>query len=104
MGWDHWEIAPFGLGLPFIGFAGALPFIIILLIVAISRGRSPWWSLLGFLWLPGLIIGLILLLMDSEPEGALRTAGRAEDIARERYARGEIDEGEYRRIVENLRR
>lgn len=32
-----------------------------------------------------------------------RPSGRPEELLRERYARGEIDEGEYRRRLETLR-
>jgi uncharacterized membrane protein HdeD (DUF308 family) len=43
-----------------------IPFIV-LYYVARDRGRSPWWALLGFLGLLGLIIGLVVLL--STPRG-----------------------------------
>lgn len=91
-------------GITFSVFA-ALPFAVILLIVALTRNRSPWWALLGFFSLPGLIVGLVILLMD-EPAASSPSASHttAERIAKERFARGEIGEAELRHILETLRR
>ena len=36
--------------------------IFILIQVANARGRSPWWSLLGIFGVPGLVIGLLVLI------------------------------------------
>lgn len=101
-----WELPLFfGWGFT-LAVMAALPFVIVLLVVALSRNRSPWWALLGFFSLPGLAVGLIVLLTDNKPGAASRVpaASSPELIAKERFARGEIDEGELEHILETLRR
>lgn len=56
-----------------------------------------WWLLIVLL----VFVGVIWLLRGrpGTPPG-----GRAEDVLRERYARGEIDDETYRRMLAELRR
>ncbi|MEX0782690.1 MAG: SHOCT domain-containing protein [Dehalococcoidia bacterium] len=60
--------------------------------LAVERGRSPWWGLLGLASLPGLVIGLICL-FSMEP------GNQPERIAYARLERGEITPDEYERIL-----
>jgi uncharacterized membrane protein len=54
-------------------------------------------------WLIALVViaGLIWLLFRHIPRG---TGDRAEAALRERYARGELDDGTYQRMLGELRR
>ena len=59
--------------------------------LAIERGRSPWWGMLGLASYPGLVVGLICLF-------AMEPGNLPERIAYGRFERGEIDADEYERI------
>ncbi len=59
--------------------------------LAVERGRSPWWGLLGIASILGLVIGLICL-FSMEP------GNQPERIAYARLERGEISPEEYERI------
>ena len=56
------------------------------------------------------IIGLVFIyfifeiIRSPEPYRPVEKAARAEDIAKERFAKGEISEAEYRQIIETIRR
>ena len=83
-----------------------------------QQGR-PWhpmdhmgwggWALMVLFWLVviGLIVWLVVVALGRgtrrEPSGEA-DEDRAESILRERYARGEIDEDTYRRMLDELRR
>jgi hypothetical protein len=60
--------------------------------LAVERGRSPWWGLLGLASFAGLVIGLICL-FSMEP------GNQPERIAYKRLERGEITPEEYERII-----
>lgn len=75
---------------------------------------DTWWTHMGWmmiLWLIGgiLLVALVVWVLRSMgPGGAGRPFGGtgpegAEEILRRRYARGEIDEQEYHRRLEELR-
>lgn len=85
--------------------------------LAMRGGWCPWcgghmgwgggWLMMLF-W-PILLAAIIWIAWMLARRGGLRsgpTAGqdRAEALLRERYARGEIDEATYRRMLEGLRR
>lgn len=59
--------------------------------LAVERGRTPWWGLLGLASILGLVIGLICL-FSMEP------GNQPERIAYARLERGEISPEEYERI------
>ena len=59
--------------------------------LAVERGRTPWWGLLGLASVLGLVIGLICL-FSMEP------GNQPERIAYARLERGEISPEEYERI------
>ena len=59
--------------------------------LAVERGRSPWWGLLGLASILGLVIGLICLF-------AMEPGNQPERIAYRRLERGEISPDEYERI------
>lgn len=64
---------------------------LVLIPLAIERGRSPawgWWALLSY---PGLLVGLVALF-------AMEPRMTPERIAYARYRSGEISEDEYLRI------
>lgn len=70
-----------------------------------------WWAVLGTLWMLffwGAIIWLIARLIapgERRTEPGPRQGGvDAVEIARQRYARGEINREELNRIIEDLRR
>lgn len=71
-------------------FAIGLP-ALVLAPLAVERGRSPWWGLLGLASLAGLAVGLICL-FTMEP------GNQPERIAYARLERGEITLDEYERI------
>jgi putative membrane protein len=71
-----------------------------------------WWLAMSIMmvlfW--GLVIGAMLVLvryLGGSPQGGLRPPdggrSRAEELLAERFARGEIDDGEYTRRLELLR-
>ncbi len=66
------------------------------------------WGMMGIGWVVGLIlIGVLVWAIvqatsrSSEP-GAASSAGSAEAILADRFARGEIDDDEYRRRLDTL--
>lgn len=68
-----------------------------------------WWGMMGFGWLMGLaIVGLLVwAVVQATPrrgDTATRTVtASAETILADRFARGEIDDDEYRRRLDALR-
>jgi len=68
------------------------------------------WTMMFFFWL--VVIGVIVWLVATlgqragSDDGHRSRSGedRAESVLRERYARGEIDEGTYQRMLDELRR
>jgi putative membrane protein len=69
-------------------------------------GAWGWISALFSLVFLALLIGGIILLVRhvaKTPSGTSSTAGGAEAILAERYARGEIDHDEYQQRLSNLR-
>ena len=70
------------------------------------------WTMMLLFWLIviGLIVWLVATLARREGGDRSRSSSgqsredRAEGVLRERYARGEIDEGTYRRMLDELRR
>ena len=68
-----------------------------------------WWGMMGFGWIIGLlIIGLLVwaVVQSTRGQESPVTAPRArtaESILADRYARGEIDDDEYRRRLDTLR-
>ncbi|HXF73666.1 MAG TPA: SHOCT domain-containing protein [Actinomycetota bacterium] len=63
-------------------------------------GWFGWWMPLLWLAFLGLVVGGVVLLLRRPEEGGRPDARRILD---ERFARGEIDEEEYRRRLEVLR-
>ena len=61
---------------------------------------------MGFLWLVVIVavVWLVIRAATTRGQGKGGGADNAEGILRERYARGEIDEATYRRMMEELRR
>lgn len=72
-------------------WAGFLLPMLALAPLAIERGRSPVWGVLGLASYPGMIVGLICLF-------AMEPGNVPERIAYGRFERGEIDADEYERI------
>ena len=66
-------------------------------------GFSPWFLLVPLFWI--LVIGLFIFVARRTWRNNHRWAARqgGEGVLRERYARGEIDENEYRQRLEVLR-
>ena len=65
-------------------------------------GRGWWWVMgVGWLVFLGLIVVLVVLL--TRQHGASPPRRGAHDVLDERFARGEIDEDEYRRRRDALR-
>jgi putative membrane protein len=66
-------------------------------------GFSPWFLLFPLFWI--LVIGLIIFIARRTWRTNHRWAARqgGEGVLRERYARGEIDETEYRQRLQVLR-
>lgn len=68
-----------------------------------------WWGMMGFGWLMGLaVVGFLVWAIIQATQTSRRSVapsagGRAEAILSERFARGEIDEDEYRRRLDALR-
>jgi len=72
-------------------------------------GAAGWgWGMVGmmFFWLIALvaIVALVWRLLGGAGNIGGTPSGRAEDILKERYARGEIDRDTYARMLEDLRR
>ena len=69
------------------------------------HGDGGWWWLAGTLMMIlfwGAAIWLIAQLVRSTGESGSPARPSAEDIVRERYARGEIDSEEFRRRLDDL--
>ena len=67
---------------------------------------SGWWWVMGigFLILLAALVGVVALLLSRHSPPTSATADRGpEEILAQRYARGEIDDEEYRRRREALR-
>jgi putative membrane protein len=60
--------------------------------------------MLGWLLVLLVILGIVRLLIRRPGGGGEQTEDRAEAALRERYARGEIDDETYRRMLAELRR
>ena len=80
-------------------------------LIALIQGWCPWcgqhmgwWGgfgmMLGWLIVLVAVVALVWLLLRRSGGGS---ADRAEDVLRERYARGEIDDETYRRMRAELR-
>lgn len=73
-------------------------------------GGWGWWGmiLMGLFWLIviGLVIWLVYRMVKAQGwmNGPTERPDSAEEILRERYARGEIDRDSYERMQEDLRR
>jgi putative membrane protein len=70
-------------------------------------GGGRWWWLLALVLLVTLVVVVVVLVTRSGPSAA-RSAPQpprasAEDVLADRFARGEIDEAEYRRRRDALR-
>lgn len=66
--------------------------------IARSRGRAPWWALLGMAGLLGFGIAIAVLFIGKPGHRHGSTQ------LREMYARGEIGEEEYRRAMTGIDR
>jgi putative membrane protein len=60
-------------------------------------GGSGWWMGAGSLVFIALVVLVVVLVVRHEGGTHESSASNAEDILAERFARGEIDEDEYRR-------
>lgn len=91
--------------------------------MVIALQQRPWWDhmwgatdgwgwmvFMMLFWAVLLILAVWLVLRLVQNRGPVDTPrqpggeGRAEDIVRDRYARGEIDRDTYTRMLEDLRR
>jgi len=81
------------------GLVAGLVFTAILFPITRSRGRAPWWALLGLAGLIGFGIAMLVLFLGKPG----RSRGGLGDIQR-MYARGEIGEEEYRRAMTGIDR
>lgn len=83
-----------------------------MMIIAMIQGGCPWcgahmgwwggWGMmLGWLIVLLVVAGLVWLLFRRVPGG---TGDPAEEALRERYARGELNDGTYQRMLEELHR
>ena len=66
-----------------------------------------WWVVMALFWIAVLVlvVWLIVFLVRRAEGGRGENRGdRSEAILRERYARGELDEDTYRRMMDELRR
>lgn len=71
-----------------------------------DNGNGWWWvmGIVGLLVLIALVAVVVLAFTQrSKPPGPPSTTRTADDLLSERFARGEIDEDEYRRRRETLR-
>jgi putative membrane protein len=65
------------------------------------------WAIIGAALLAALVVGIVWAARNARPSGGAGVpTGRddAEEILRRRYAQGEIDEAEYTRRLDDLRR
>ena len=112
----HWDGHPMFEGWPaspFFGWGMMLLWLLVFLVIgflvyqdANRRGMNGLlWFVLIILPMVGFIF-LILYLVLREPGGVqpVPAGDQAMDVLRERYARGEIDEEEFRKRKEELRR
>jgi putative membrane protein len=70
------------------------------------RGETGWWWVMGIGWLVFLaaVVSLVVLFLRQRPaHGDGDRRSRPEELLAERFARGEIDEEEYRRRRAALR-
>lgn len=83
--------------------AGQLPAVIAAHAPWFDGGFSPWFLLFPLFWI--LVIGLFIFIARRTWRTNHRWAARqgGEGVLRERYARGEIDENEYRQRLQVLR-
>lgn len=65
---------------------------------------GPWMMLLWLVFLGLAVAGIVLLVRGGPPSSDRREGSEARRILDERFARGEIDEEEYRRRREILER
>ena len=85
--------------------------------LAITLVQQPWWCPMcsyrgawpmfgmGLIWLVVIVAIVWFVARFAGARGSRAEGGRAaEDILRERYARGEIDEATYRHMLDELRR
>jgi putative membrane protein len=73
-----------------------------------DNGNGWWWimGIVGLLIVIALVVIVVMTLQRSNvprPEGSATTRRTADDLLSERFARGEIDEDEYRRRRDALR-
>ena len=64
-----------------------------------------WWMVFGWIWMVvfwGALITLVLWAVNRIGASSTRESAGPLDIAKERLARGEIDEDEFRRLKEHL--
>ena len=73
-----------------------------------GHGGMGWWMLFGSIWFVifwGLIIWAVVTVVSKSGGGESSQAPREEsplDIAKKRYARGEISKDEFERLREDL--
>lgn len=111
--WDGHHMFEGWLAFPFFGWGMMLLWLLVFLVVGIlvyrdanRRGMNGLlWFVLVILPMVGLIF-LILYLVLREPGGVqpVPVGDTAMDVLRQRYARGEIDEEEFRKRKEELER
>ena len=68
-----------------------------------DRMGRGWWWVMGIGWLIFLVVIVILAVVLVRGSANGRSRGSADDILAERFARGEIDDDEYRRRRAALR-
>ena len=84
------------------------------MLTALQPGWCPWCGAMGwgggmmmFFWI-FVLVALVALAWALLQRGGVRGAppdeDRAEEILRRRFARGEIDEASYQRMLDELRR
>lgn len=65
------------------------------------NGSAGWWILFPLFWVAVIVVVTVLIVRARERRRP-HEEDRAESILRERYARGEIDETEFRERLETL--
>ncbi|MCQ9164849.1 MULTISPECIES: SHOCT domain-containing protein [unclassified Arthrobacter] len=66
-------------------------------------GAGPWFLLFPLFWLVVIVLAIIFIPRRLRRSRAWHHSQGAESVLRERFARGEIDETEYRQRLEVLR-